>query len=132
MKSNVGFLAPLARTLIAAIFVLSGWSKLMDVSGTAKHIADKGLPLPIVAAVIAVVVELGGGLALIAGIKARWVSLAMFVFMIPTTYFFHDFWHVQGGAQLMQKIQFEKNLAIMGGLLMVFVFGVGPLSVDKK
>ena len=123
---------PLAgRILLALIFVMSGYSKLVGFEGTVGYIASKGLPLPQLAAAGAIAIELVGGVLLIIGWQARWAAAAIFLFLIPTTLIFHPFWAVTAGKQ-METIQFMKNLCIMGGMLYVMAFGAGPLSVDNR
>ena len=124
---------PLAgRILLALIFVISGYDKLVGFEGTVGYIASKGLPLPQLAAVGAIVVELVGGCLLIIGWQARWAATAIFLFLIPTTLIFHPFWAVSGGQVQVESIQFMKNLCIMGGMLYVMAFGAGPLSLDNR
>jgi putative oxidoreductase len=124
---------PLAgRILLALIFVLSGFSKLTGFEGTVGYIASKGLPLPQFAAAGAIAVELIGGILLVIGWQARWAATAIFLFLIPTTLMFHAFWVVEGPGAGMERIQFMKNLCIMGGMLYVMAFGAGPLSVDNR
>lgn len=119
--------ALLGRILIAALFIPAGWGKISDFSGTAGYITSKGLPLPEVGVVVAIVVELIGGLMLLVGFKTRWAAAALFLFLIPTLLFFHPFW-----SDPTQAIFFWKNLAIMGGLLYVWAFGPGRLSIDRQ
>ena len=124
---------PLAgRVLIAAIFVLSGFSKITGFDGTVGYIASKGLPLPQLGALAAIVVELGGGLLVIAGWKTRWAAAAMLVFTLAAAVLFHNFWAAAPDAAQNQMIHFMKNISMAGGLLYVLVFGSGPLSVDGK
>ena len=118
------------RILLALIFVISGWGKITGFAGSVAYASSKGLPFPQFLMPAAIVVELGGGLLLMLGWKARWVALAIFLFVIPTTLIFHDFWAAPPEQAQMQTIQFLKNLAIMGGLLYVIAFGAGSLSVD--
>jgi putative oxidoreductase len=80
--------------------------------------------------VMAILFELGGGLSVLSGFKARWGALALIVFLIPATLIFHGFWTYEGAEVRMQQIHFLKNLAILGGLLAVVGNGAGPLSVD--
>lgn len=120
----------IARVLIAAIFVLSGAGKIAGFDGTVGYIASKGLPLPALAAVAAIVVELGGGLLLIVGWKARWAAAAMLVFTLAAAVIFHNFWHVAADEAQNQMIHFMKNIAMAGGLLMVMVHGSGARSLD--
>jgi len=123
---------PLAgRILLALIFVISGYNKLVGFDGTVGYIASKGLPLPQLAAAAAITIELIGGILLVIGWQTRWAATAIFLFLIPTTLIFHPFWAVAAGKQ-MEMIQFMKNLCIMGGMLYVMAFGAGPLSVDNR
>lgn len=123
--------APLiGRILLALIFVMSGFSKITGFEGTVGYIASKGLPLPQLGAIIAIVVEVVGGLMLIVGWKARWGAAALFVFTGAAALFFHNFWAVPPEQMQIQQIMFMKNLAIMGGMLMVMAHGSGPLSAE--
>ncbi|MGH8744680.1 MAG: DoxX family protein, partial [Burkholderiales bacterium] len=109
--------APLVgRALLSLIFILSGWGKITGFSGTAAYMASVGVPMSEVLLVPAIIIELGGGLMLLLGWKARWAALAIFLFIIPTTLIFHAFW-VADAAQMQNQINFMKNLAIMGGML---------------
>ena len=120
------------RALIALQFVPAGWGKLMGFAGTVGYIGSKGVPLPEVCAAIAVLAELGLGLALLAGWKARWAALGLAVFTIVITPIFHNFWAAPEAQVMMQKLNFFKNLAIAGGLLSIAAFGAGALSVDGR
>lgn len=122
---------PLAgRVLLALIFVLSGFGKITGFEGTVGYIVSKGLPLPQLAAIGAIIVELGGGIMLVVGWKARWAAAAIFAFTALTALVFHNFWAVPADQVQGQMINFMKNISIMGGLLYVVVYGGGPLSVD--
>ena len=124
---------PLAgRILLALIFVISGYNKLVGFDGTVGYIASKGLPLPQLAAAAAIAIELVGGVLLVIGWQTRWAATAIFLFMIPTTLIFHPFWAAPAANLQMETIQFMKNLCIMGGMLYVMAFGAGPLSVDNR
>ena len=118
------------RILIALIFVISGYGKIKGFDGTVGFIASKGLPLPQLAAIGAIIVELGGGLMLVAGWKARWAAAAMFLFTAVAAVIFHNFWAAPAGEAQNQMIHFMKNISMLGGLLYVMVYGSGPLSVD--
>jgi putative oxidoreductase len=122
---------PLAgRILIALIFVISGYGKITGFEGTVGYIASAGLPLPQVAAVGAIIVELGGGIMLVLGWKARWAAAAILLFTAIATLIFHNFWAVPADQAQNQMIHFLKNISILGGLLYVVVHGSGSLSVD--
>ena len=117
------------RFLLALIFVLSGWGKIAGFEGSVAYMASKGMPFPQFLLPGAILIELGGGLALMLGWKARWAALAIFLFCIPTTLIFHNYWAVPPEQAQNQMIHFLKNLAVMGGLLYVVAFGPGPFSV---
>lgn len=124
---------PLAgRVLMAYIFVTSGIGKIGNFAGTAGYMASKGMPFAEVLLVGAIAVEVVGGVLLIVGWQARWAAAAIFLFMIPTTLIFHAYWAVDPEQVRTQMIQFNKNLAIMGGMLYVMAFGAGPLSLDSR
>jgi putative oxidoreductase len=123
---------PGGRILLALIFVISGFGKITGFEGAVGYIASKGLPLPQLAAIGAIVIELGAGVLLVIGWQARWAATALFLFLIPTTLLFHDFWSYSGSQATMQQIQFMKNLCIMGGMLYVMAFGAGALSIDGR
>jgi putative oxidoreductase len=124
------YLPVIGRYLIAAIFVFSGWGKIAGFAGTVAYMTSKGMPMPQVLLPGAILVELGGGLALMLGWKARWAALAIFLFCIPTTLVFHNFWALPPEQAQNQMIHFLKNLALMGGLLYVVAFGPGAFSLD--
>ncbi|MBP0579101.1 DoxX family protein [Labrys sp. LIt4] len=125
MSSDVRYTPLLGRVLIAAIFLLSGFGKLTAPAATAGYIAAVGLPLPYLGVIIAILVELVGGLLLIAGYQTRLVALAMAVFSVAAAAFFHNNLGDQN-----QFIHFFKNIAMAGGLLQIVAFGAGSLSVD--
>lgn len=122
---------PLAgRILIALIFLLSGFGKIAGFEGTVGYIASKGLPLPQLAAIGAIIVEVAGGIFLIIGWKARWAAAAMLVFTAIAAVIFHNFWAVPPDQAQNQMIHFMKNISMVGGLLFVVIHGSGALSVD--
>ena len=124
--------APLiGRILIALLFIPSGLAKLAGFSGTMAYVASAGLP-PALGAIIAILVEVVLGAALLVGWQARWVALIMALFTIGAAIFFHNFWAAPPDEQLMQNIHFFKNMAVAGGLLFVFAFGPGAYSLDAR
>jgi putative oxidoreductase len=133
MNPNVSNTAALVgRVLLATIFIVSGFGKISGYDGTAGYMAAKGLPMVNVLLPLTIAVELGGGLLLAVGLKARWAALVIFLFLIPVTFVFHAFWGVDPKEAAQQQINFLKNVAIMGGMLMVFAHGPGAYSVDKR
>jgi putative oxidoreductase len=131
METTKDSAALVGRILLAVIFVISGFNKIMGFGGTTGYISSKGLPLPEVLAIITILIELGGGLAIVFGLKTRWAALAMIVFLIVITPIFHNFWAVAAEQRMGQLINFQKNIAILGGMIVLYAFGPGRYSVDK-
>ena len=125
-------LALAARVLMALLFVPAGFSKIAGFAGTAGYIASVGLPFPQLGAVIAIVVELGLGLALLVGFKTRISALVIAIFTVVAGFSFHAFWSMPAEQVMINQIMFMKNIAIAGGLLALVAFGPGALSVDAK
>jgi putative oxidoreductase len=121
----------LGRILISVIFVFSGITKVGAYSMMTGLAASKGLPLPYVAIGLAAALEVLGGLAVLVGFRARIVSWLLFLYLIPTTLLFHNFWTMQGMERLDGQVHFLKNLAIMGGLLILAANGAGGCAVDS-
>jgi putative oxidoreductase len=121
-----------ARVLISHIFLASGVMKVLDPSGTAAQMAGRGMVWVPVFLVGAILFELVGGLSVLLGYKARLGALALFLFLIPVTLTFHNFWTYPPDQQQQQMIMFMHNLTLMGGLLLLMAYGPGPLSIDHR
>ena len=121
------FLPLLGRILIGGPFVMSGLGKLAAYTATVGYIGAVGLPLPPLAFVMAVLIELGGGLLLLSGYRVRFASLVMAVFCIATAVVFH-----RNLADQNQMIHFLKNVMMAGGLLQITYFGAGAFSLDGR
>jgi putative oxidoreductase len=127
MKPYTSSTAAFGRLLIAVIFLMSGLSKIAAPAMTQGYIASAGLPAPMLAYLIAIVIEVGGGVLLVLGLQTRLVALIMAAFCVATALsFHHDF------ADQNQMIHFLKNIAMAGGLLQVVAFGAGALSLDAR
>lgn len=125
-------LALVGRVLLAYLFIPAGWGKIAGFSGVVGYIGSKGLPVPEVLAALAIAAELGLGLLLLVGWQARWAALGLAIFVAVITPIFHNFWAMPEAQQMMQKQAFNKNLAIVGGLLAVAAFGAGRWSLDGR
>jgi putative oxidoreductase len=124
---NSRYLPFIGRLLIGVPFAMSGLSKLAAYGSTTAMIGAVGLPFPTLAFVVAVAVELGGGLLLILGYRVRPAALALALFSVATALSFHsDF------ADQNQMIHFLKNLMMAGGLLQIVAFGAGAISLDQS
>jgi putative oxidoreductase len=117
---------------MSIIFISSGLQKVAMFSMMTGYVAAKHLPLPAVSLGIAAAVEVFGGLAVLLGFRARVAAWVLFLYLIPTTVFFHNFWAQSGMEQMDAQIHFFKNVAIMGGLLFVAAFGAGAYSIDNR
>jgi putative oxidoreductase len=115
------------RLLIGLPFAMSGLSKLAAIGPTTDMIRAAGLPLPTLAFAIAVIVELGGGLLLIAGLRTRIVAAALALFSLAAAVAFHSNFADQN-----QMIHFLKNVMLTGGLLQIVAFGAGAVSIDNR
>jgi len=123
-------LALLGRLLLASLFLPAGIGKITGFAGTVGYITSVGMPLPTVAAALALAVELLGGLALVLGWGTRFAALVLAVFTLVASFYFHAYWAVPVEQQMMMKLLFTKNIAVVGGLLVLAAFGAGAWSVD--
>ncbi|MGB0132557.1 DoxX family protein [Dokdonella sp.] len=108
-----------ASALVGLLFVIAGINKVMGFEYVAQWMTSAGLPMAPVLLVLTVVLEIGAGLMLVTGFKARWGALALAAFLIPTTLVFHAFWSAEGAQFQDQITQFLKNTAIFGATLMI-------------
>ena len=125
-------LALIGRLLFALLFLPAGISKIGGFAGTVGYIGSKGLPMAELGAVIAIVVEVGGALALIAGFGTRIAAVVLAPFTLVATFFFHNFWGVPVDQAMMQQLMFYKNIAVVGGLLVLAAHGAGAWSLDAR
>lgn len=109
-----------ARVLMAYIFIVAGWGKVTAYQATAGYMESMGVPAALLP--MTILVELGGGLALLFGFQARFAALGLAVFSLITAFLFH------GGAE--DGINFMKNLAMTGGLFFLMLHGAGKFSLD--
>ncbi len=115
MMDKVGLL--LGRFLLAFIFLVTGVGKIVHFGENATMMAGAGIPLAKVALVLAILIEVGGALLLITGLYVRYAALIMALFLVPVTLVFHKFWGLPNPEHDNQMINFIKNVAIIGGLL---------------
>lgn len=132
MNGHNGVLDLIGRILLAILFLTSGVAKIMDYQGVGQYMASAKMPMIEILLPIAIAIEIGAALGLILGFQTRLAALALIVYTLVASYFFHNFWAFTGPEAQMQMIQFSKNLALVGGLLVVTAFGAGRLSLDAK
>ena len=128
-SENVILLA--GRLALGTIFVESGLLKLTSLTAFAASLASRGVPQSSVWAVIGATIEFGGDLLILTGLRIRYASLLMILFVIVATAISHRYWEFTGPNFRTQQIQFFKNLSIIGGFLLLYVAGGGRYSLDE-
>jgi putative oxidoreductase len=119
-----------ARLLLATLFLIFGWRKLRDYSGTVSQIKQLGGPTPVLAAAVAVFMELPVAFAVAIGAFARPAALLLVLYTLGTALIGHRYWTVTGPGQVDSMDGFYKNMSIMGGFLLLYVTGAGKYSID--
>ena len=119
----------IGRMLMCWIFIYSAWGQIVEFQYWSGRAAQKGMP-GAVSIIASIAIQMVGGFAVLLGAKARIASSALFVFLLPTTLIFHNFWAVTGPQHDAQIVNFNRNVAILGGLLFIATFGAGDYSID--
>jgi putative oxidoreductase len=133
MSDSSSSFTPLAgRILMSVVFLVSGFFKIGGYSQVVAYSASKGLPMAGVAVACAAVLELVCGLAILVGFQTRIAAWLLFLYLIPVTFLFHNFWAMQGAEQQDNMIHLLKNVSIMGGLVILASNGAGPYSIDHS
>ena len=125
-------LALAGRILLALMFVMSGFGKIAGFGGTVGYMQSKGMPATEVLAALTILVELGGGLALMFGYRTRWAALLLAAFTLLASLIFHNFWAVPEAQKMVQSLMFMKNISVVGGMLVLAAFGPGAWSLDAR
>jgi len=119
-----------ARVLLTALFLIFGWRKLKDFSGTVSQMVQLGVPMPTLAAGVATFMELPVAFAVALGAFTRPAALLMFLYTLGTARFGHRYWTMTGSERIDNMDGFYKNLGIMGGFLLLYTTGAGKYSID--
>jgi putative oxidoreductase len=120
-----------ARILLAVLFLVFGWGKLTDYSGTVAYLTQSGVPLPSVAALVGVF-EFFGAIALILGVWTRPLAVLFAFFTLAAGLIGHRYWTMTGADRFMNMINFYKNVSLMGGFFLLYVTGAGKYSIDAR
>ncbi len=120
-----------ARFLLMILFVISGWSKLMAFPATITYMKDTGLPLPIAASIVAIIMELPAGILIFIGFYTRPVALLLAIYTIATAIIGHHFWTMHGDDRIANMVSFYKNAGMAGGFLLMCLTGPGKYSIDR-
>jgi putative oxidoreductase len=119
-----------ARLLLTALFLIFGWRKLRDFSGTVSQMVQLGVPMPSLAAGVATFMELPVAFAVAVGAFTRPLALLMFLYTLGTARFGHRYWTMTGSERVDNMDGFYKNLGIMRGFLLLYITGPGKYSID--
>jgi putative oxidoreductase len=119
-----------ARLLLTALFLIFGWRKLTDFSGTVSQMAQLGVPMPALAAGVATFMELPVAFAVAVGAFTRPSAILMFFYTLGTALIGHRYWTMTGADRVDSMDSFYKNLSIMGGFLLLYMTGAGKYSID--
>jgi putative oxidoreductase len=122
----------IGRVLLVALFIKSGAEKLIDPSGLTGMLTGKAFPMPMAFAYLAGAAEVGLGILVAVGWQTRVAAFGLVAFTIVATLLAHNYWDMTGPARRANETAFWKNLAIIGGLLMLTATGAGRFSVDRR
>ena len=120
-----------ARLLLAALFLIFGWRKLTDYSGTVGRMEQDGARFPVLATPVAIFMELPVAFAVAVGAFTRPSALLLFLYTLGTALIGHRYWTMTGADQVDSMDSFYKNLSIMGGFLLLYITGAGKYSIDE-
>jgi putative oxidoreductase len=112
------------------VFILGGYGKIWGIDATAAQMTSHGIPFPNILVYGVVALELGGGLMLTFGLFTRWIALVFAVYLLILALTFHGYWAMPAAVAHEQRVAFFEHLAMMGGMLYIFVFGPGACSLD--
>jgi len=132
MKTYQSALNLFGRILIVALFLPAGLSKLTGFEGTLGYFSSLGIPAPTLALAATIVIEIVGGIALLVGFKTRLVAIIMALFTLAAAVTGHAFWAAPADAAFIAQLLFFKNIAVMGGLLVLASAGAGSFSFDGR
>jgi putative oxidoreductase len=119
-----------ARLFLAALFLIFGWRKLKDYSGTVSQMVQDGLPMPSLAAAVAIFMELPVAFAVAVGAFTRPAAVLLAFYTLGTSLVEHRYWTITGADRVASMENFYKNLGIMGGFLLLYITGAGKYSID--
>lgn len=122
----------IGRLLVAALFLPAGLAKLTGFAGTVGYFSSLGIPAPSFAVVATIAVEILGGLALLAGYQTRLVAIVMAIFTLVASVVGHAYWAAPADQAFVAQLLFFKNMAVIGGLLVLASAGAGEFSLDGK
>ncbi|HEX4503656.1 MAG TPA: DoxX family protein [Scandinavium sp.] len=133
---DFGALRPLllliARIAIVALFIIFGYPKILGFSGTVQYMASSGAPMPTLAAIIAVIMEVPAAILIILGFFTRPLAVLFIFYTLGTAVIGHHYWNMSGDAVVPNMINFYKNVSIAGAFLLLAIVGPGSISIDRR
>lgn len=122
----------IARVAIVALFIIFGYPKIMGFSGTVQYMASSGAPMPQLAAVIAILMEVPAAILIVLGFFTRPLAVLFIFYTLGTAVIGHHYWDMSGDAVVPNMINFYKNVSIAGAFLLLAIVGPGSLSLDRR
>jgi putative oxidoreductase len=122
----------IARIAIVLLFIIFGLPKMTGFDGTVQYMAKLGAPMPMLAAIIAVVMEIPAAILIVLGFFTRPIALLFVFYTLGTAIIGHHYWDMSGDAVMPNMINFYKNISIAGAFLLLAVTGPGAISIDRR
>lgn len=122
----------IARIAIVLLFIIFGLPKMTGFDGTVQYMAKLGAPMPMLAAIIAVVMEIPAAILIVLGFFTRPIALLFVFYTLGTAIIGHPYWEMSGDAVMPNMINFYKNISIAGAFLLLAVTGPGAISIDRR
>jgi len=122
----------IARIAIVVLFILFGFPKMTGFNGTVQYMASLGAPMPVLAAIIAVVMEVPAAILIVLGFFTRPLAVLFVFYTLGTAVIGHHYWDMSGDAVLPNMINFYKNISIAGAFLLLAITGPGAISIDRR
>ena len=129
--SSRSFLLLIARIAIVVLFIIFGYPKLTGFSGTVQYMTSLGAPMPMLAAIIAVVMEIPAAILIVLGFFTRPLAVIFVFYTLGTAVIGHHYWDMTGDAVLPNMINFYKNVSIAGAFILLAITGPGAISLDR-
>ncbi|MCH7528436.1 MAG: DoxX family protein [Candidatus Marinimicrobia bacterium] len=127
------FIPLIGRILFSLMFIMSGMGHLTNTTGMAMYAGSMGVPGPTLLVIISGIMIVVGGFSVLLGYKVKIGTILLVVFLIPTSFIMHPFWAIEDPMQSqIQMVMFFKNLSMLGGALLFYYFGTGPLSLEEQ
>ena len=121
-----------ARFLLVLLFLIFGWEKLTNYSGTVAYMQQVGAPMPTIATLVAIFMEFFVSWAIVVGVFTRPLAVLLAVYTLGTALIGHHYWTMTGMARFEGEINFYKNISIIGGCFLLYITGAGKYSLDAK